>query len=68
MKNIKEKKGICKICGCTYNNPCWHPKYGFCSWADESETICSHCALPELKHDSRTVHKVNDIPDFVPLR
>ena len=64
MKNIKEKKGICKICGCTMNNPCFNPKAGFCWWADESETICSHCALPELKHDPSTVHKVNDIPGW----
>lgn len=66
MKNIKEKKGVCKICGCTMNNPCFNPKVGFCWWADESETICSHCALPELKHDSSTVHKVNDIPGWEP--
>ena len=67
MKNIKEKKGVCKICGCAMNNPCYNPKAGFCWWMDESETLCSHCFEPEIKDNPRTVHKVNDIPDFKPI-
>ncbi|WP_296855226.1 hypothetical protein [Treponema sp.] len=28
--------GICKLCGCTANNPCYNPKVGFCWWTDEA--------------------------------
>lgn len=59
--------GVCRICGCTENNPCYHPEYGFCSWIDEEETLCSHCAHLEtddgeycLVNDPQTTHCIND--------
>ena len=63
MQNIEVKQGICKICVCTMNNPCYNPKAGFCWCTDESETLCSQCD-GVLKDDSATVHIVNDIPDW----
>lgn len=43
-------KGICKICGCTENNPCIHPEFGPCWWLDEDkQDLCGHCV--ELKGD-----------------
>lgn len=56
--------GICKTCGCTAHNPCYNPRFGFCWWSDESETVCSHCADEAIKNDKDTVHCVNDIPDW----
>ena len=66
MQNIEIKKGICRICGCTMNNPCYNPKAGFCWWMYENETLCSHCD-GKLKNDKSTVHRVNDIPDWKPV-
>ena len=41
----------CRHCGCTHNNPCYHPKYGFCWWEDSKHTICYDvridCSLTE---------------------
>lgn len=31
----------------------------FCSWADDTHTIYSHCADPEIASDPETVHCVN---------
>lgn len=59
-------KEICRKCGCTNNNPCYHPKYGFCWWEDSKHTICSHCAKKEIKNSKHTQHRVNDIPDWQP--
>ena len=56
--------GICKVCGCSMNNPCYNPKHGFCWWNDECETICSHCADETIKNDKETVHCVNDVPNW----
>lgn len=53
------KVGKCRVCGCTNENPCFHPDHGFCWWADEAETICSHCACEEIANDPETVHCVN---------
>lgn len=33
--------GTCRICSCTEDQAC----AGGCSWADESNTICSRCAM-----------------------
>lgn len=35
--------GICRVCGCTWNTPCYTHKEGNCWWIDEAQTICSHC-------------------------
>ena len=68
-------KGICRICGCTENDPCHNPEYGYCWWVDKSHTLCSHCAEREIAGDPQTVHCVNtqngelpwddDVPDVV---
>lgn len=63
-KKLNIKPGTCKICGCTMYNPCYNPKFGFCWWINESNTICSHCSIPLLKNSPKTIHKVNDAPDF----
>lgn len=60
--------GVCRICGCTESNPCYHPIYGYCWWVDENHTLCSHCAEKTLYHgrrvqissDPNTKHCVND--------
>lgn len=52
-------KGVCSVCGCTMNDPCYHPEHGFCWWADDEQTICSHCADEAIANDPRTVHCVN---------
>ncbi|MBQ6780241.1 MAG: hypothetical protein IJP62_03300 [Treponema sp.] len=54
----------CKKCGCTFSNPCYNPKVGFCWWVDASETLCSHCADESIRDDKDTVHRVCDIPDW----
>lgn len=53
------KVGKCRVCGCTNDDPCFHPDHGCCWWADEAETICSHCACEEIANDPETVHCVN---------
>lgn len=55
----KVKPGVCKICGCTADNPCWNPVHGYCWWADEEQTLCSHCAEDLIKDDPDTVHCIN---------
>ena len=52
---ITENTGICKICGCTWNDPCEHPDEGPCWWVDDTETICSHCYIEEIRDDPRTI-------------
>lgn len=51
--------GVCKICGCTDNDPCYHPDYGNCWWVDDTHELCSHCADPEIAEDPATVHCIN---------
>lgn len=51
--------GICRVCGCTENDPCYHPDHGTCWWDDEEHTICSHCADPHITDDSGTEHCIN---------
>jgi len=66
MKNIALKKGVCKICGCTANNPCYTPHDGYCWWTDKTESICSHCKYDEIKNNKETVHCINDNPGWKP--
>lgn len=51
-----EKKGVCSICGCTENNACTNPKHGNCWWVNEEQTVCSHCACPDIANDPMTIH------------
>ena len=55
--------GVCQVCGCTEDNPCFNPKHGYCSWVDESMTLCSHCANKDIAEDPETIHCVNDNND-----
>lgn len=36
------KRGTCRICGCTEDRAC----PGGCAWVDETETLCTRCAVP----------------------
>ena len=38
--DIVERRGQCRWCGCTWNDPC--PPG--CSWANRQQTLCSECA------------------------
>ena len=51
--------GVCKVCGCTDNDPCYHPDWGCCWWADETHELCSHCADEEIANDPCTQHCIN---------
>ena len=55
--------GVCRVCGCTEDNPCFNPKHGYCSWTDSTMTLCSHCANKEIADDPETIHCVNDNDD-----
>lgn len=35
--------GICRICACTWNDPCIAEDHSTCSWTDASTTLCSAC-------------------------
>lgn len=51
--------GICKVCGCTDDNPCYHPEHGFCWWVDDTHELCSHCADKPIAEDPDTQHCIN---------
>lgn len=51
--------GVCRVCGCTDNDPCFHPDYGNCWWHDEERILCSHCADPVIKNSPVTEHCIN---------
>lgn len=57
------KKGVCRVCGCTDDDPCHNPNVGNCWWADESQTICSHCADKAIADDPDTKHCINSSSD-----
>lgn len=58
--------GVCRVCGCTEDNPCYHPEHGNCYWVDDECTLCSHCAelcddpSENICNDPETVHCIND--------
>ena len=52
-------RGTCRICGCTWNNPCYNPKHGTCWWVDDTHELCSHCADRLISEDSDTRHCIN---------
>ncbi len=75
-KENKLEYGVCRVCGCTENDPCYNPAYGCYWWTDKTHTLCSHCAEKEIAENPRTVHCYNstngnlerdygDIPDIV---
>ncbi len=51
--------GVCRVCGCSERNPCYHPEIGNCFW--EEPSLCSHCAEElGIKDDPLTEHCVCD--------
>lgn len=59
----KPVPGVCRVCGCSWENPCSHPDHGNCYWVEPS--LCSHCASKEegglgIKDDPLTEHCIND--------
>ena len=56
------KRGTCRVCGCTENHACTNPTHGNCWWVDDTETLCSHCALPEIADDPFTFHPNHSRP------
>lgn len=58
--------GVCKICGCTDNNPCSNPVHGNCWWVDATHTLCSHCADETIATDPQTQHCINSEAESVP--
>ena len=54
-------KRVCKVCGCTWINPCFSHRYGFCWWPTQEEDICSHCKNPEIKDDPNVIHCVKGL-------
>ncbi len=53
------RPGVCRVCGCTEDDPCFNPVYRYCWWHDAEMTICSHCANKDIFNDPTTVHCVN---------
>jgi len=37
-------KGVCQICGCTENDPCFllTRRFSTCAWIDETKTLCTN--------------------------
>lgn len=35
--------GVCRVCGCTWADPCIGEHHETCSWADATTTLCSAC-------------------------
>ena len=56
--------GVCKKCGCTDTDPCYHPNWGNCWWVDDTHELCSHCADPEIANDPNTEHCVNSNDEY----
>jgi len=62
----KRISGVCRVCGCTWNDPCYNPKYGMCWWWDDKESVCSHCANKRIFNDPDTRHCVRNSMDRLP--
>lgn len=48
--------GECAICGCTEQVACYHPDHGVCWWVERRHILCSHCGIPEIADDPKTLH------------
>lgn len=56
--------GICKVCGCTDNDPCFHPEHGNCWWVDDTHELCSHCADPKIANSPEVRHCINSTDTY----
>lgn len=54
-------KGVCKVCGCTWRNPCFNHHHGFCWWANKEQDLCSHCASEAISQDTNTIHCIKGL-------
>lgn len=59
IEHLPAISGVCEVCGCTEEDPCFNPEHNTCWWVNEEHTICSHCADPKIKDDPETVHCIN---------
>lgn len=57
--------GVCRICGCTDNDPCYNPTHGNCWWVDETHELCSHCADEKIANDKTTTHCINSNDKYI---
>lgn len=55
------RPGVCRVCGCTEDDPCTNPQYPNCWWHDYNMTLCSHCANWLIFKDPYTVHRANSV-------
>lgn len=55
--------GVCRVCGCTESDPCFHPDYGMCWWVDETHELCSHCADPDIADSPDVIHCINTLEE-----
>lgn len=67
FEKVITKPGVCRKCGCTLYDPCWSPHAGYCGWNDQSQTLCTHCAVEVIRDDPRTQHCVNSKPRIIPV-
>jgi hypothetical protein len=44
MPRKRHKPGVCRVCGCSYFNPCINDSGQTCSWANKAHTLCLFCA------------------------
>jgi hypothetical protein len=35
---------VCRVCACSWNDPCTGAPHGGCAWTDASETLCTACS------------------------
>lgn len=62
MKEKEKTPGVCSECGCTWDNACQNPEHGNCWWVDDTQTLCSHCYVDEIKNDPQTIHPITKEP------
>ena len=56
----KSKSGVCRVCGCTHEKPCFDPlTMAPCAWTDETETLCTTCQRKEEREKEHHWEKQN---------
>jgi hypothetical protein len=53
LPRMSIEPGVCRECGCTQFDPCFHPDYGNC-WLTNRGTLCSHCESELIRNDPET--------------
>jgi len=44
---IEASEEACRVCGCSYSDPCQHDERGPCSWSEEYDGVCTATACIE---------------------